>query len=475
MQELPSETPDLEGLLGRLDVISRDILKLSGQGKKILVVTHIDADGLTSGSIVFASLARKGGNIAIRSVQDLDPHTIEVLQGQGYDFLIFTDLGSALVTELERAFDGRFLVIDHHQLADSDLRNSSVVNAWQYSYDGGREACSSAMAYLFAIAVDATNRDLSYLAVVGAVADRQDSGPGRALTAINRRALEDAQSAGLVTVTKDLTLTGRETRPVHEAVALTSNPFLPGLSGSKDAVLAALLQAGLKLKEGSRWRTASELSTEERMRLTDVIAAALGAREGATDALVGLIGEVYTCVCEDSFTPLRDAREFATLLNACGRMDAAGIGIAICLGERGAALKTAMQILSEYRLKINSAIQGLFADTSRIQEHGSVVLLRGERLVDEKLLGPVTSIIASSPTFRDKVVIGSSSSGESELKISSRVGDSFQGSVNLGLVMRAAAEAVKGVGGGHSMAAGAKIPSSAADAFSKIVLEKVQS
>ena len=108
-----------------------------------------------------------------------------------------------------------------------------------------------------------------------------------------------------------------------------------------------------------------------------------------------------------------------------------------------------------------------------MEQHGNLVLVRGEGVVDETLLGPVISILPSSPEFKDKVVVGSAVSRGEDLKISSRVGDAFAGSVNLGLIMREAAESVDGVGGGHSMAAGAKIPSSKAASFSKAVLDRV--
>ncbi len=464
---------DLEGLLSRYRSLSPELMKLARSGRRILVVTHIDADGLASGSIVFTSLMRKGGNVTLRAIPDLDPKTIAELAEQKYEFYIFTDLASTLVSELEAAFDGRFLVIDHHQLSEEDMRNPSVVNAWAFGFDGGREACSSTMAYFFAASVDPSNIDLSPLSVVGAVADRQDAGQGRSLTALNRSAMEEAQSAGLLAVSRDLMFTGRETRPVHEAVALTSTPFLSGLTGSKDAVLAALHESGLQLKDGGTWRTISSLSADEKMKLTEVIASMLGPAEGATDAIANLVGEVYTFAFEDSFTPLRDAREFATLLNACGRMGGAGTGISICLGDRSESLKTAMKILSEYRSGISKALEALTADASRIQRQGSLVFVRGEGVVDEKLLGPVISILTSSPGFKDKVLVGSASSRDSDLKISSRVGDSYDGEVNLGLIMREAAEAVNGVGGGHSMAAGAKIPASMAESFSKAVLERI--
>jgi RecJ-like exonuclease len=287
--------------------------------------------------------------------------------------------------------------------------------------------------------------------------------------------LEEAQFAGLVTASKDLMFTGRETRPIHEAVALTSTPYLRGLTGSKDRALAALHQAGLRLKDGGTWRTISSLDSNEKKQLTEVIAGVLGATGGATDAIAGLVGEVYTLEYEDPFTPLRDAREFATLLNACGRMRATGVGVSVCLGERSEALSQAMKTLTDYRMGINKAIQALMDDPSREEEHGDLVFLLGDGLVDERLLGPVTSILTSSPGYKDRVVVARTTSGESELKVSCRVGDVFEGSVNLGLIMREAAEAVGGTGGGHTMAAGAKIPASATDSFFRLVMEKVRS
>jgi single-stranded-DNA-specific exonuclease len=274
-------------------------------------------------------------------------------------------------------------------------------------------------------------------------------------------------------VAKDLMFTGRETRPIHEAVALTSTPFLKGLTGSKDAVLAALHQSGLALKDGGTWRTISSLSQDEKMKLTEVIATTLGPVGGATEAVASLVGEAYTLEFEDPFTPLRDAREFGTLLNACGRMGATGTGVAVCLGDRSEALRTAMKTLSEYRSGINRALEGISSEPSRMEHRGSLVLVRGQGIVDERLLGPVISILTSSPELKDKVVVGSTESRGDDLKISSRVGDDYGGSVDLGLIMREAAEAVEGVGGGHAMAAGAKIPSSRADSFSKAVAERV--
>ena len=392
---------DLEGLLSRYRGLVPSILKIARSGKRILVVTHIDADGLCSGSAVFAALTRKGANVGIRALPDLDPGAIAQLASEGYDFHIITDLGSTLLQQLDKAFGEEYLVLDHHQISKEDSASPRVVNAWFYGYDGGDEACSSSMAYYFAVTVDPTNDDLSPLAVVGALADRQDAGPGRSLVGLNGSAVADAQALGLLAVSAVVMFTGRETRPVHEAVALTSTPFLKGLTGSKDAVLALLHQAGLALKDGGTWRTISSLSPEEKKKLTEAIASAVGESEGATDALASLVGQAYTFEFEDSFTPLRDAREYGTLLNACGRMGATGTGVSVCLGDRSEALKAAMNTLSDYRSGINRALEGIASEPSRIEQRGSLILVRGQGVGDEILLGPVISILTSSPEFKD--------------------------------------------------------------------------
>ncbi|MDA4128000.1 MAG: DHH family phosphoesterase [Thaumarchaeota archaeon] len=459
-------------LLARYDGVARLLKGIILQGKKIAVVTHIDADGLTSGSIVFKALKRRGANVLVRTVPDLDPKRIGELADEKYDFYLFTDLGSTLLNELSTAFDGKFLAVDHHQIPDEDAKSPFTVNAWQFGYNGGTEACSGTMAYFLASALDGRNRDLSPLAVVGAVADRQDTGPGRSLIGLNKRALEDAQSAGLVTVTNDLMFHGRETRPVHEAIALTSTPHIKGLSGSRDATLAALVNAGVSLKEGGRWRTLSELSGDEKKRVMDVLVSFLAPSGSGDEVISQLIGEVYTLEQEDSFTPMRDAREFATMLNACGRMDQAGVGISVCIGDRGDSLKEAMGVLQEYRQNINKSLQGVLNEVGRVEVRDGAAMVKGDGLVDERILGPVASILASTESMKDKVIIARTRSGEEQLKFSCRVGDSFGRDVNLGVIMREAATLMGGVGGGHTMAAGAKIPFGRGDDFLKIVLEK---
>jgi len=449
------------------------ISRLSQEHKRIQVVTHIDADGLSSGAIAFQALARLGAVVSVRAIPDLDIRAVDALRGDHFDFYLFTDLGSGLIKELTSALGGNFMIVDHHQLPEEHAGLGNVLNAWNFGYDGGGEVCSATMAYLLAISLDKRNMDLSSLAIVGALGDRQDSGPGRSLTSLNRKALDDAIEKGLVTVTKDFLFHGRETRPIHEAIAMTYTPYITGLSGAKDAALAALSNAGFGLKEHGRWRNIAELSNEEKQRLMEVLTSFVGSTGEGSAVISDLIGEVYTFQAEDSLTPLRDAREFATLLNACGRMDATDVGIAISLGDRDAALSDALRLMGEYRSKLSKAMQTLQAGGDNVSVHGYVTVVRGEDFIEERMAGSIASLLASSEKFKDKVVLVGARSGETELKFSSRMGDSFQKDVNLGSVMKEAGERVGGVGGGHSMAAGAKVPIAKRDEFIGAVLEKV--
>ena len=217
----------------------------------------------------------------------------------------------------------------------------------------------------------------------------------------------------------------------------------------------------------------AELSTEEKQRLMEVLTSFVGSSGEGSAVISNLVGEVYTFQLEDSLTPLRDAREFATLLNACGRMDAADVGIAVCLGDRYSALSEALRLVGEYRAKLNRAIQVLQMGGERVATHGDVAVVMGEEFIEERMTGSISSLLASSEKFKDKMVLVRARSGDTELKFSSRLGDSFAKEVNLGLIMKEAAEHVGGVGGGHSMAAGAKIPIAKRDEFTRVVLEKI--
>ncbi|MFQ5921076.1 MAG: DHH family phosphoesterase, partial [Nitrososphaerales archaeon] len=396
------------------------ISDVTSSGKEIAVITHIDADGIASGSIITKALIRENARCLVRTVSDLNPKTISGLKEENHEFYIITDLGAGLAGELEKALDSNWLVIDHHQLPKSEEEDERVLNAWKYGIDGGREVCAGGMAYMVASTLDSRNKDLSPLAVVAAVADRQDQGEKKSLTGLNSEIANTAKSLGLLSIDLDLMLVGRETRPVHESLAYTSFPYIEGLTWSSDSCLSILNSAGLKLKDDGRWRVLSELSDDERSKVLETVAKFVASTSKSTDIIDDLVGHIYTLLREDERSMLRDAREFSTMLNACGRIKKAGVGVAICLGDRNSMLGEGESIIGEYRSTLRNYISTVFSERWRMTDDGKTVMVNGDGLITEDMLGAVSSLLSGSPSLHGRVLIARSKTGDGTYKFSSR-------------------------------------------------------
>ncbi len=442
-------------------------------GSDISVITHLDADGITAGSIMGVALKRLGARCSVRTVSDMNESVIERMKAEGRDFYIITDLGGGMAAKFQKALGKKWLIIDHHQIPDEEMitdDDNRILNAWKYGIDGSKDVCSGGMAYLVASALDKKNKDLSCIAVVSAVADRQDQGEKKSFTGPNLEILKAAQSAGLVQVEMDMMLTGRETRPVHEALAFTSFPFIEGLTWNREACYSLLKNAGIRMKNNGRWRVPAELSQEEKSTILDAVARFVAtytkSSAAATKIIDDMIGYVYTLACEDKRSQLRDAREFSTMLNACGRIRKAGVGVAICMGDRNAMLTEGEEIIQSYRSALRNYISTIFAEKWRIaDEKGSIAFVNGEGLVPEDMLGAVSSLLSGSPTLQGRVLFVRTRASDSTYRFSSRKCTGCTSEVNLGVVMRECSASLGGTGGGHHSAAGCRIPLSALEDF----------
>src|SRR3989449_9923681 len=102
---------------------------------------------------------------------------------------------------------------------------------------------------------------------------------------------------------------------------------------------------------------------------------------------------------EEPGTSLRDAREFATLLNSCGRMDRAGLGIAIGIGDRGESYQQAQQLYTEYKTQVSKYMNWVTTAPNTVRTGKNVVLVNGQGVTDESMRGAVSSLIYSSKLF----------------------------------------------------------------------------
>ncbi|TLX68633.1 MAG: DHH family phosphoesterase [Thaumarchaeota archaeon] len=441
-------------------------------GKNISVITHLDCDGITSGSIVTKSLLRSGAKCSVRTVTEFSKNLVDRMKNDSREFHIITDLGGGFAKELDVGLDDNWLVVDHHQIPDEEFDNQRVINAWKYDIDGGLEVSAGGMAYLVSKALHKENTDLAWIAVVAALGDRQDQGEKKSFSGINLDIASTAKKNGQVEIDLDILLVGRETRPLPDALAFTSHPFIEGLTWNRDACLSLLNSSGIKLKDGSRWRVPAELTEDEKRILLQTISK-FTTSKNATEIMNELVGYTYTLSGEDKRSFLRDAREFSTMLNSCGRIRKAGVGIAICMGDRTKMLEEGENILVEYRTLLRSYMNALSSERWRVVDNGKYVMVDGEGLVSENMTGAVSSLLGGSQKNTGKIIILRTNGEDGTIKFSSRKSTGCKSEVNLGLLMRSCATKVSGVGGGHNAAAGARITKDKLDEFLGCLEENV--
>ena len=434
--------------------------------KSISVTTHIDCDGLTSGSIISKGLIRAGANCTVRTAKEFNDQVIEFLKNDKRNFHVITDLAGGFANKLDESLGENWIVLDHHQIPNEEFDNKRVLNAWKFGMDGGVEICAGGMAYFAALALDEKNSDLSSIAVVSALGDRQDQGERKSFVGKNFEIAKTAQDEGLLEIDLDLIMVGRETRSLSDALAFTSQPFIEGLTWNRDACLSLLNSSGIQLKEGGRWRVPAELSEDEKRMVIESITKFTSGKN-ATEIMSELIGYTYTFPREDKRSFLRDGREFSTMLNSCGRINKAGVGIAVCMGDRNKILREGEKILTDYRRMIREYMNILKNERWRISESETCIMVNGEGIVPETMTGTISSLIAGSPKNAGKIVILRTQGDENTVKFSSRKSFGCKLETNLSELMRIGAEKFNGIGGGHDAAAGAKITKDKLDEFLK--------
>jgi len=449
-----------EAFLGRAKQASELIKENLQADSAFTAISHNDADGLSSAGIVASFLARCRARFKVRIVEELREDIVDEISLGKPDIVIFTDIGSGYSELVNSRLDAKqVVVLDHHPPDGKANEKITQVNPHDFGIDGATKISAAGVAYLVARAVDEANMDLSTLGIVGALGDMQDKNEARALAGLNEVLVNDAISSGSARVDSDLVVYGRETRPVFRALAYTTSPYLPNLSGREDNCLMLLSTAGISVKDGDRFRTVADLTQEEKQKLVNAIIAYLTSQGFPSNVVLDMVGTVYTFVNEPPGSPTKDAREFSALLNACGRTGNPSIGISIGLGDRAAALTEANEVVANYRKTLANYIEWLTKSPDAIQRFKIIWAIRGENHIQESMTGAFSSILSSAGNLTpDHAIIVVTKAKDGGIKLSARAPTKLlQRGMNLGAALNVTAKKYEGFGGGHNVAAGAHI------------------
>ncbi len=430
----------------------------------ILVVSHIDADGLTSAAIMGKALERAGIEYETRFAKQLDNATLAVIADQNPELVIFTDLGSGMLNAIN-SLKLNAVISDHHQPQGI---HDHHFNPHLFGINGATEISGAGMTYFIACALG-ENRDLASLAIVGAVGDLQHVKYGQLMGA-NRAILEEGTKNGVLRYEKDLLMFGKQTRPVFKLLQYSSDPYLPGITGNEDACIEFLKKIGIR-QHGEKWRRWIDLETGEKQQIISALIQFCLSCGINVCNVQRLVGEVYTLLQEREGTEVRDASEYSTLLNATARYDHADIGLAVCMGDRGKSYDEASALLNDHRKNL---VEGL----NLVREHGTIKMQHLQYFdsgnkIRETIVGIVAGMSASFINNRNLPIIAFADS-DGGVKVSSRGNyDLIRRGLNLGKAISEAAKEVGGAGGGHDIAAGAFISRDVKSEFLRILDIKI--
>ncbi|MBI4360232.1 DHH family phosphoesterase [Candidatus Micrarchaeota archaeon] len=409
-----------------------------------LIVHHLDCDGLTSAALAKKAFQLKGKNAPTLMLKKLDDASAKSIPPDKE--LVFTDLGAGQLELVEGMSNPKKVVIDHHPPSkDSDIER---INCHDFEFDGAVDACSASTAwYCF------RHTGLSaQLGIVGAVGDMQDQ---NGFQGLNQRMFQEAVNQGQVLHTNDLKLFGKVTRSLVSFLTYCTEPVLPGLTGDDKACAVFLKNEGVPTYRDGKTLSYYGLNVFERKKLASALIQYAYA-QGVEEKLIRqMVGDVYVFPFEPEGSERKEAYEFSTLLNACGRHDAPQIGIGACLGQDG-ALQQAQDLLKKHRLAVRQGIE--FAKKNAV-DAGAFYLIDGRGTISDTIIGVVCGAYFSSGLVqRTKPVIGLSVDEQGALKASGRGSkDLCTQGLDLGEAMKKAAEDVQGFGGGHAVAAGASL------------------
>ncbi len=432
-----------------------------------LVVSHIDADGLTAAGIMCTALKRLGKPYTAKFLKKLDEAALkDIATSRGGKLVIFTDLGSGGLETIKK-LNINAVIADHHRPAPVEYEYH--LNPHLYGLNGSTDISGAGVSFILAMKLG-DNVDLSALAIVGAVGDLQDMRT-HALVGVNRQILELAKNSGYLSYEKDLKLFGRQTRPIYKLLQYSSDPFLPGLGGSQDACVAFIQSAGVDVKEDN-WRKWVDLEPYEKKAITSKLFQYCLSCNMPTHKIQRLVGEVYTLLHEEQGIELRDASEYSTLLNATARYDYAETGLAVCMGDRGEAFHYARDLLEQHRHNLVTGLN-FVADKGVVKlEH--LQYFNAKKEIRDTIVGIIAGMSSSLDCVSREMPIIGMATVEEGVKISARGNhDLILRGLNLAVALGEAAAEVGGVGGGHDVAAGATIPAGKEQEFIIILDRKI--
>jgi len=442
------------------------------QNKSIRLVGHLDADGICASAIMINALMKLNRRYALTTMPTLTEDSLTEIGEEPEEYFIFVDLGYGNLDAVGKVLTKKHIIILDHHIPQSDTvySNVSQINPHLCNIDGSDEISGAGVVFMFTRELlNGSNIEMSRIAIVGAVGDIQEHDGFKRL---NREILELAVTNRLIEVKKGLKFFGVQTKPIHKLLQYSSDIIIPGVTGSESGSINFMIKLGIDPQTKKGFKKISDLTEDEKKRLIAGIITHK-TKESTEDVLTN----TYILLDEKEDTSFRDAKEFATLLNSCGRLNKASIGIGACLNDQ--RMKSmALDNLSDYRRELVNALNWYKenSDSGKIIKNKKYIIINAEDEVMPTMIGTLGSILSKSPDLgKNTFILSLARNHDDTTKISLRITGNSDAVSLKEIIEEIISKINHGSSGGHSHAAGAVISTDKEDDFihaAEQVLEK---
>ncbi len=438
----------------------KNIDRFVSNASNILVLSHLDADGLSSGGLLCHYLLKKDKSFTSRVVKQFEEPVLKTILKSENDLVIFVDMGSGQLRMVKEIIESekKVIVIDHHQISGG-FKDEKFIHI-NLGEDNPNSISGSGTTYLVVKNLDKSFEKYAYLALVGAEGDNQTK---NGFIGYNKIFLNYCLDNNIVKKKKGLNVYGRFSKPIHE-VLVNSNFDIPGVTNNESGCIQFLSKIGIGLKKDDEWITLSDLSKEDYEKLISKII--IKRNNNGLDN--NIFKEYYEINNKKSI--LKSLVEWSTVLNACGRMGKGEVGLLINMGFEKKGLRMAREIIKEYKVLIGKSMSWVFdnKESDKIFRKDDIVFINGEDNIPDSVIGTICSIIISRNDFFDnmRIIVGFAQREDEDIvKVSCRA--KKESGINLGEIVNSICLKNNWQGGGHSFAAGAVIDENGVQDFIK--------
>jgi RecJ-like exonuclease len=404
---------------------------------KIRVISHYDADGISSAAIICNALHRAGYNFHATLMRNPFDKGLAKVSKEDNELIIFSDMGSGQIETIEK-MNCKSIIIDHHQyLRKKTSKDVLQINANLCDINGNYEACGATLSYSITKALDPKNVDLSPLAVTGIIGDKQYIG---GIRGFNKDVLDEALTNGLLKENVEIKIYGDS---LFDALYYSTDPYYSGLSGNENGIMELFKK--LKIKKELK---IEDLDKEKMKQLQSYLMLKLikkGCEKNILDTVIRprYKSNIFNCELE----------RLADLLDSCGKGGNRGLGLSLLMGDKE-SFNQAVKLEKMYKQKILDELVTLEKDG--FKEKKSYRYFYSN---DSSLGGVIGGIATNFILDKEKPLI-SIVKKDNEIHVSCRGNQYLVGKgLDLGLAVKEASKKLGGNGGGHSIASGATLSS----------------